>query len=387
MKPLDWILHPRQSASRLRRLLRRNRKHVRVWLRLFLLLALVAVASISTVVFWDWLSNDVWNWLGTAPNGEVRQETNSTTLRNIGLVVAGLIALPLAVWRSIVAQRQAEIAQRDLLNERYQQGAEMLGNDVLSVRLGGIYALQSLAEEHAGQYHIQIMRLFCAFARHPTKDNEVAPDVEGAVSNENPSLQEEVQAVMQAISACRRTRIALELEAGFRLDLRRADLKGMKLSRANLYWAHLEGANLSHADIIDANLSTAWLMDANLSSTILVQANLTEAWLMSANLSHSSLRAANLSGATSLLGANLYKTDLAGADLSFANVSTANLSYTNLEGANLSGTYLENVENLTQVQLDEARADPKNPPNLAGLVDAETGMPLVWRGKPLDDEA
>ena len=81
---------------------------------------------------WDWLSNDVWNWLGAAPNEEARQETNSTTLRNIGLVVAGLIALPLAVWRSTVAHRQAEIAQRGLLNERYQKGAEMLGNDVLS---------------------------------------------------------------------------------------------------------------------------------------------------------------------------------------------------------------------------------------------------------------
>ena len=51
----------------------------------------------------------------------------------------------LAVWRSIVAERQADTAQQSLLNERYQKGAEMLGNEVLSVRMGGIYALGRLA--------------------------------------------------------------------------------------------------------------------------------------------------------------------------------------------------------------------------------------------------
>ena len=37
---------------------------------------------------------------------------------------------------------------------------------------------------------------------------------------------------------------------------------------------------------------------------------------------------------------------------------------------------------LTQTQLDEARADPDNPPKIdGGTVDTETGKPLVWRGK------
>ena len=117
----------------------------------------VAVAGlVALIVLWDWLS------VG---------ESRSATIRNVGLVVAGLIALPLAIWRSIVAEDQTKTAQQSLLNERYQKGAEMLGSEVLSVRLGGIYALQRLAEEHAEQYHVQIMRLFCAFARFPTKDD------------------------------------------------------------------------------------------------------------------------------------------------------------------------------------------------------------------------
>ena len=95
-------------------------------------------------------------------------------------------ALPLAIWRGLVAdrqasasqqqaseaQRQAETAQGVLLNERYQTGAEMLGNETLSVRLGGIYALQRLAEEYPHQYHLQVMRLFCAFVRNPTADED-----------------------------------------------------------------------------------------------------------------------------------------------------------------------------------------------------------------------
>ncbi|MXW53570.1 MAG: hypothetical protein F4Z66_06240, partial [Gammaproteobacteria bacterium] len=86
------------------------------------------------VSFFDWLT---------------KNESGSTTLRNVGLVVAGLIAIPLAVWRSIVAERQAKTAARSLLNDRYQKGVEMVGNvDNLAVRLGGIHVLAQLAREH-----------------------------------------------------------------------------------------------------------------------------------------------------------------------------------------------------------------------------------------------
>ena len=77
-------------------------------------------------------------------------------MRNIALVAAGLVALPLAILRGIVAERQAHTAQQDLLNERYQRGAGMLGSNVLSVRLGEVYALQCLAEDCPEQYDFQV---------------------------------------------------------------------------------------------------------------------------------------------------------------------------------------------------------------------------------------
>ena len=121
-------------------------------------IATAVLAIVPSIMFWGWLSGG---------------ESGSTTIRNIALVAAGVFTLLLAIWRGVVANRQANTAQQGLLNERYQKGAAMLGSEVLSVRLGGIYALQRLAEESPGQYHIQIMRLFCAFVRLPTRDQSL----------------------------------------------------------------------------------------------------------------------------------------------------------------------------------------------------------------------
>ena len=104
----------------------------------------VVIGVLLSWRFWEELGDD--------------EESVSTTVRNVGLVIGGVVAILLAIWRSRVAerqagaaQRQANTAQQNLLDERYQRGAEMLGSDILAVRLGGIYGLQRLAEEHPGQ--------------------------------------------------------------------------------------------------------------------------------------------------------------------------------------------------------------------------------------------
>ena len=146
--------------------------------RTAIIFIVVAVLLIGVFVVW-WFRV----WLSTVPPN---RESPSTTIRNVGLVIGGIIAMVLALWRGYVADRQSkatqtlaetshrqvETSERGLLNERYQKGAEMLGSEFLIVRLGGIYALQRLAKEHAEQYHVQIMRLFCAFVRHPTEDKD-----------------------------------------------------------------------------------------------------------------------------------------------------------------------------------------------------------------------
>ena len=81
------------------------------------------------------------------------------TLRNLVLIWGAPLATGLAVWRSIVAQKQAEIAQRSVLADRYQRTVEMLGHELDSLRIGGIHALVDLAREHPDEYQRRVVRL------------------------------------------------------------------------------------------------------------------------------------------------------------------------------------------------------------------------------------
>jgi len=91
---------------------------------------------------------------------------NSETIRNLALGWGALLAIGLALWRSMVAymqaeaaQKQAEIAQGGLLADRYQRAVEMLGHDLDSLRIGGIHALVDLAREHPAEYQRRVVKL------------------------------------------------------------------------------------------------------------------------------------------------------------------------------------------------------------------------------------
>ena len=372
------------------------------------LVAIMLLGSILGLAFWGW------DWLRVTELN-LLPESKSTTIRNAGLVIAGALALVFAVWRGVLGQRQAKIAQQGLSNERYQKGAEMLGSEVLAVRLGGIYALQRLAAEHPEQYHIQIMQLFCAYVRNPTGD-EQGP-VSGSDEDGKPihKLREGVQAAMYAIGKRTDACIAIEKAAFFLLDLRNANLQHSRLSNLNLSYALLGKSNMFGASLYISNLSSASLTDANLSDTdltgvnlsdanlyraklsnaVLNDTNLSDANLYRANLSNAVLIRANLSNA-SLPSANLSKTRSRNSDLSHARLAGANLTGANLIDDNLTGSSFSRdrevggsripARGLTQAQLNKAWSEPDNPPDLEGVCDAETGEQLVWSGNPVDDD-
>ena len=259
------------------------------------------------------------------------EDPNSTTIRNMVLVLGGVIAGILALWRSIVAERQADTAQQSLLNERYQKGAEMLGSQTLSVRLGGIYALQRLAAEHPEQYHIEVMKLSCAFVRNPTKDDDAS---DKSYRREKSLAREDVQAVMEAIRDRRGAGIRLERSSEVKLVLDSAYLRGL---------------DLRNADLIGASL-----IEANLSDALLDGADFSEAWLCGSNLTGTTLRATNLSG---------------------ANLGSTLENYGRVDPAC----------GLTQHQLDQACADQDKKPRLGG-VDPVTCEPLEWDCKACEDK-
>ena len=312
------------------------------------IVALAVLVWLGTYYWGDW--KPLREWL--TGEGSLR-ESGSATVRNLGLVVAGLIAIPLAWWRSRVAAKQADIAQQSLWNERYQKAAEMLGSNVLSVRLGGIYAFRTLVEEQPRRYYVQCMRLLCAFVRNPTLDSNVQTLVDiktpendfevARVIEKRFRLRADVQAVMEMLRGRDDEWISLEEEHGFMPDLRGAELS----------WADLESVNLSAFDMSTANLIGADLRRAKLISAILVDGDLTAVRLSGADLSACVLRNANVTGTR------------------FCELTS-------------DGGFERPARGLTESSLQYALADFNNPPELGGVVlDSWNGLPLEWNGRTL----
>ena len=321
------------------------------------LVGIVLLGSVLGLVFGGW------DWFRPQPSegqSAVATESRSTTIRNVGFVIGGVVALIFAVWRGVVAHRQSvtaerqaetalrqsETAQQGLLNERYQKGAEMLGNEVLTVRLGGIYALRSLAEEHPEQYHVQVMRQLCAFVRHPTEveGQPIVGQEEFSITHEElqrmypdrtdlPHIvtltrckpREDIQAAMAAIAFCHD--------------------KNQKAETDNHYWLDLHGADLRGADLSNMNLSRAPRKFALIGSMY------------------------------QFITTGMY-TDMRETRLDDASLVMANLSRVDLSGST----------GLTQLNLDIAALDSEDAPKLDNVIDPNTGEQLVWRRNPLDDD-
>ena len=192
-----------------------------------------------TFYFWTWLT-------------EYGDDSPSAAIRNAGLVIAAPVALVLAVWRSIVAQEQAGIARLSLQEGRYQKAADVLGSDLLSVRLSGIYVLCHLARNYPVEFHIQVARLLSAFVRHPPVQEleELQGDTEGG--NDVPSVpREEVQIIMVFFGERSAQGRRIEKEQDYVIDMQGSDLRGVWLAPG----ACLDGVRVSGADLSGATLS------------------------------------------------------------------------------------------------------------------------------------
>ena len=297
------------------------------WVLAAILVFVVGVTSLY--VGWDWLR------CGT-------EESRGTTIRNAFLIIGGLDALLLAIWRSRVSERQTQVANeqartalrqsdtahRSLLNERFQKGAEMLGSSVVAVRLGGIYALQGLAEQHPEQYHVPVMQQLCSFVRYPTEvegQPTVGPSEVGGLGGlEIEVVREDIQSAIHSIASCHTRNLQFETQHNYWIDLHGAELRGVNLSNKDL----------SRAPECDKAAPFDYAMIGTM---------------------HTNLRGVKLHNAY------LARTNLTQVDLSHAS-------------------------GLTQSILDDACADPRMPPKLENAFDAETGKALEWKANPCKED-
>ena len=221
----------------------------------------------------------------------------------------------------------------ELVNKRFSQAIEHLGNEKIETRFAAIYDLERIARD-CPKYHWTIMEILAAFIR----ENASVHDKDANILPEKTPTD-----IQTALTVIGRRNTLLDL-VNQKLDLRDIDISGADLMEANLSGAILTGANLQWVNLIGANLSGANLTEANLCGAVLYEANLQKAILPEANLQEAVLRKVNLSKAVlyeaDLQAAILYDANLQGAILENANLEAAILCDTNLEGANLEGSNL-----------------------------------------------
>ena len=287
------------------------------------------------------------------------------TILNLVLIIGAPLAFGFALWRAIVAGRQVEAARRQveiaqnqagialraLSNERYQRGAEMLGSPTLTARLGGIYALQSLAEEHPEDYQPQVIQLFCAYVRDPDGGKEVS------FVTPHGSMRLDVAAAIEAINAVRKASSFAEERGLLNLDLRGARLNGMTLRNGNLSRADMTKTVLNGADLEGANLSGVNLTGAELRRTVLNRACLSEAIIHEADLRYVKFCHANLEN----------------AQISRSQMQNARFNSASVKGVSIAG------RSMTQEQLNQAKGGlQEGPKDLTRSEDPGTGKSLVW---------
>jgi hypothetical protein len=214
----------------------------------------------------------------------------------------------------------------------------MVGSEKLGVRLGGIYALERIAQD-SPKDHWTVIEVLTAWVREHSalvlRGQSEAPVDETVVNPDARPVRTDVQAAVAVIG---RRKWARNEDSMQRLDL----------SGAWLPKAELAGANLSNADLSAANLFLADLRASDLSG----------AYLSSANLCMALLREARLVGAF-LDNANLYRAYLEGANICGAQLSAADLREARLYGANLAGARNRTWDQIAQTYMDESTVLPE----------------------------
>ena len=284
------------------------------------------------------------------------------TLTFLGLSMGGVLLALQAVIANIrakametAAKEQAKAnvyTEQGQRQERLKNAIEHLGDEKVSVRLGGAYELFHLAHDTEEKNQRQsILDILCAHIRQTTGDKKYQEDPK---YKSKPS--EEVQSLLTLLFVQDH-----DVFKGLHIDLQEswlngANLRMAKLEKANLSRAYLQYAILNEANLQGANLEFAYLQNAHFT-----RARMQEACLLFAHLQGACI-VAQMQGtvlhSAGLQGALLGQAYLQGSDLTWAEMQGADLGEAHMEGADLRNAHLEGAfigkTNLQAANLDEA---------------------------------
>jgi uncharacterized protein YjbI with pentapeptide repeats len=297
---------------------------------------------------------------------EIENDSRGT----LGQILSGVAVLTGLVfaWQQLgQTSDNLRVSQEGQITDRFTRAVDQLGSDQLTVRLGGIYALERIARDSPRDYG-PVMEVLTAFARQTSP----LPAGAGATpATAAPAVPLDVRAVFKVIGRRTPAQIAVEMAEGDCLDLTGVNAVGADLAGYNLRntcWdrSDLRGAIATRADLADTTFVGSTLRQANLDRVQARGANFTQADLALANLSgadlaETNLLAANLSSATlqatDLTGADILSTNLQNALLLGSDLSGADVLNADFTGATISGATLATTEHLTAEQIAPALVD------------------------------
>jgi uncharacterized protein YjbI with pentapeptide repeats len=257
------------------------------------------------------------------------------------------------------------LADDKLYAEIYVKAVEQLGKTddkrhgdtaAIELRIGGLYALESLARNMPEDYKEIVLKVITAYIR----ENARRPQRATAERNRNPStkavaLPEDVVVAFRVLNDLVKrfewkTPIDFEGVDFEQVDFARVDfpnctlnLRSANLNNADLRFAQLNGACLDFAQLNRADLRDAQLNGACLDFAKLNGADLRNAQLNGTDLSYAQLNSAEMFFAV-LNGADLSYAQLIGADLRYVQLNGTDLSYAQLKGTDLRNAQLNGVE-------------------------------------------
>ncbi|MCV2369467.1 pentapeptide repeat-containing protein [Roseateles oligotrophus] len=200
-------------------------------------------------------------------------------------------------WKNLrAAQDKLDLDRAKQDTDRFTQASAQLGaqlangNPNIEARLGGIYALATLAHDSPNSYYWHASEIMTAYVRH----NAAWPAGGQPAAQSKPRT--DIQAILTVLGRSKPP-LLKDQRLDQKLDLRNTDLRGAEFWDANLvhadFWgAHLEGAKLWGANLEGAKLAHAHLEGANLRGVRFAGADLTDACLEQADLAGADLSAA-----------------------------------------------------------------------------------------------
>ncbi len=258
--------------------------------------------------------------------GPYANDVDGSAIRNTGLVLAALLGAPFIVWRSVVASKQAQIADEALFNDKINAAARDLSarkevtrvvqheekevvlmelEDDLVSRAAAIDRLEGLAHERKDAAP-RVDRLLATYVRgnfpRLTLDHTEPP-----FYRKTPRM--DLQKAIDTIGRVHKHAIEVD-KSSWRLDLKGCDFDGVNFLGGFFWAADLSDSRFEGSDFRDANLEGCLFNSSLLNFAEFFKADLTGAKFINATINRS--RAWSSFGNSIIRGTNFMAADISG---------------------------------------------------------------------------